>query len=272
MTQAHLKPVWQISRGDERPCLLSDRELLTLAELGHLQANDLLWRPGFEGWRTVRSLMGHLTTPPPLPGDRPKQICARAPSLLRGAYRHIGRVEFDLEAFLRRAKQPRNLAGLLAAVVLVGALGIAFHKSLGTDTQPAIQNSASNEPPPASIEPSQPKPEPSAANAVTPLEPTGQAASEGGIVVRTVRVLSIDSLESSDASASVSNPVPEAPYNSIPLPTKKPAIPNQNLNTAGVVRANTTPRGISQTANTEVAVVHDRPSEVTLGFRTMDGP
>jgi hypothetical protein len=21
----------------------------------HLQANDLLWRPGFEGWRTVRS-------------------------------------------------------------------------------------------------------------------------------------------------------------------------------------------------------------------------
>ena len=102
-----------------------------LAELGHLQASDLLWRPGFEGWRTVRSLMGDLTTPPLPPSilqkDRPKQICAKASSLSWSTHRHSGRV--DLETFLGRAKQPRNLAGLLAAVILVGALGIAFHKS-----------------------------------------------------------------------------------------------------------------------------------------------
>jgi hypothetical protein len=242
-----------------------------LAELGHLQANDLLWRPGFEGWRTVRSLMGDLTTPPLPPSilqkDQPKQICAKASSLSWSTHRHSGRV--DLETFLGRAKQPRNLAGLLAAVILVGALGIAFHKSFATDTQPAIRNSASNEPPPVSIEPSQPKPDPAAANAVTPFESTHQAELEGGIVVRTVRVLSIDNLEPSDASASVPNPAPEAPSNSVPLPTKKPAIPNQSLNTAGLMRANT---AVSQTANAGAPVVHDRPSEITLGFRTMDGP
>jgi hypothetical protein len=268
MTQAHLKPVWQISRGDERPCLLSDRELLMLAELGHLQANDLLWRSRFEGWRTVRSLMGDLTTPPLPPSilqkDRPK-ICAKASSLSWSTHRHSGRV--DLETFVGRAKQPRNLVGLLAAVILVGALGIACHKSFATDTQPAIRNSASNEPPPVSIEPSQPKPDPTLANAVTPLE-SNHAELEGGIVVRTVRVLSIDNLEPSDASASVPNPAPEAPSNSVPLPTKKPAIPNQSLNTAGLMRANTV---VSQTANADAPVVHDRPSEITLGFRTMDG-
>jgi hypothetical protein len=269
MTQAHLKPVWQISRGDERPCLLSDRELLMLAELGHLQANDLLWRPGFEGWRTVRSLMGDLTTPPLPPSilqkDRPKQICAKASSISWSTHRHSGRV--DLEPFLGPAKQPRNLAGLLAAVILVGALGIAFHKSFATDTQPAIRNSASNEPPPVSIELSQPKPDPTAA--VTPFESTNQAVLEGGIVVRTVRVLSIDNLEPSDASASVPNPAPEAPSHSVPLPTKKPAIPNQSLNTAGLMRANTV---VSQTANADAPVLNDRPGEITLGFRTMDGP
>jgi hypothetical protein len=270
MTQAHLKPVWQISRGDERPCLLSDRELLMLAELGHLQANDLLWRPGFEGWRTVRSLMGDLTTPPLPPfilqNDRPKQICAKASSSSWSIHRHSGGVE--LETFLGRAKQPRNLAGLLAAVILVGALGIAFHKSFATDTQLAIRNSASNEPPPVSIEASQPKPEPTAANGVPPFE-SNKAELEGGIVVRTVRVLSIDNPEPSDASASVPNPAPEVPSNSVPLPTKKPAIPNQSLNTAGLMRANTV---VSQTANADAPVAHDRPSEVTLGFRTMDGP
>ena len=51
--------------------------------------------------------------------------------------------------------------------------------------------------------------------------------------------------------------------------TKKPAIPNQSLNTAGLMRANT---AVSQTANAGAPVVHDRPSEITLGFRTMDGP
>ena len=183
-----------------------------LAELGHLQANDLLWRPGFEGWRTVRSLMGDLTTPPLPPSilqkDRPKQICAKASSLSWSTHRHSGRV--DLETFLGRAKQPRNLAGLLAAVILVGALGIAFHKSFATDTQPAIRNSASNEPPPVSIEASQPKPEPTAANGVPPFE-SNQAELEGGIVVRTVRVLSIDNPEPSDASACARSAVKLSP-------------------------------------------------------------
>lgn len=60
MTKAHPKTVWHLSRGDEQHALISERELRLLAELGKLQPNDLLWKPGFDGWRTVHSVPGIL--------------------------------------------------------------------------------------------------------------------------------------------------------------------------------------------------------------------
>jgi hypothetical protein len=262
MAQAHPKPVWHLSRGDEAPCVLSDQELLLLAELGHLRADDLLWRPGFDGWRTVRSLLGHVTAPP-LPSsvslsERPKQIGAKATPLLSRYQKKSGSPGLiESTAFLGRVEHPRNLAGLLVATVLAGVLGLAMHKSFATDTQPALQYSASTEPHSASTEPhsastephfastephsastqpQQPKSEPAIANAV---ESTGQAELEGDIIVHTVRVVSIDKLQPSDASVLVPNPVSDEPSNSVPLPTKKPVRPIQRLNTAEGAQAST---------------------------------
>src|SRR5215210_946740 len=117
MGQAHPKPVWHFSRRGEPPCVLSNQELLLLAEFGHLRGDDLLWRRDFEGWKTIRSFLGNVTTPPVsstvlLPSHRSKLVPRAA---------LVDRVVF---------------AGLLAAVVLAGVLGIALHKSVSTDTQP----------------------------------------------------------------------------------------------------------------------------------------
>lgn len=273
MGQAHPKPVWHLTRKDERPCVLSDQELLLLAELGHLRADDLLWRPGFDGRRTVRSLLGHVTAPP-LPSstslsERPKQTGAKATPSLSRYKKKSGLPGLIESTAVDRVAYPRNLAGLLVAVVLVGVLGIAMHKSFYT--QPALQCAASIEPHSAatelyaasaephsaatelyassiephsaSTEPQQPKSESATANAVKPSESTGQAELEGGIIVRTVRVFSIDMPQPFDASALVPNPVSEGPSNSVPLPTKKPARPNQSVNTAEGVRASTAVRG-----------------------------
>ena len=258
MGQAHPKPVWHLSRRDERPCVLSNQELLLLAKLGHLRADDLLWRPDFDGWKTVRSLLGHETA-----SERPKQIGVKAaPSLSRyqksgsrglirptaasrtldgiarrictrltehvarwrgefpllasdcvrtiqlygrGASRHIKRFKFDLVSFLHRVEHPRNLAGLLVAMVLVGVLGIAMHKSFATDPQPGPKYTASNESRSAATElcaaSTELPTEPATANAEKPSKSASQNNSEGGIIVRKVRVFSIDMLKPSDASA-----------------------------------------------------------------------
>jgi hypothetical protein len=234
--QAHPKPVWHLSRGHERPCTLSNRELLLFAKLGHLRADDLLWRPDFDGWRTVRSLLAHVAAPP-LPrsislSERPKQIGVKGTPLLSGYQKKPGSPGL-IDVFLGRAEHPRNLAGLLVAVVLVGVLCTAMHKSFATDPQMALQASTepysatelyavSSGPHSASTEPQQPT-KPATANAVKPSESTRQAESEEGIIVRKVRVFSIDMLQPSDASALVPNPVSEGPSNAVPLPTKKPA-------------------------------------------------
>jgi hypothetical protein len=267
MGQAHSKPVWHLTRRDERPCVLSNQELLLLAKLGHLRADDLLWRPDFDGWKTVRSLLGHETAHP-LPismslSERPSQIGVKAaPSLSRyqksgsprlitptaasrkrdgiatliftrltehvarwwdefpllasdclgtiqlygrDASRHIKRFKFDLVSFLDRVEHPRNLAGLLVAMVLVGVLGMAVHKSFATDPQPAPKCTASNESHSATTElhtaSTELATEPATANAEKTSESTGQKESQRGIIVRKVRVFSIDMLQPSDASA-----------------------------------------------------------------------
>jgi hypothetical protein len=256
MGQAHLKPVWHLSRRDERPCVLSNQELLLLAKLGHLRADDLLWRPDFDGWKTVRSLLGHETAHPSSISlsERPRQIGVKAtpslsryqksgsPGLIRptaasrtldgiatlirtrltehvarwwdeftllasdclgtiqlygrGASRHIKRLKFDLMSFLDRVEHPRNLAGLLVAMVLAGVLGIAMHKFFATDPQPGPKYTASNESRSAATELSAASTElptePATVNAEKPSESASQKNSEGGIIVRKIRVFSID--------------------------------------------------------------------------------
>jgi len=47
------KPVidWYIARDGQQFVLLSEPEMQKFNELGHLRANDLVWRKGFPDWR-----------------------------------------------------------------------------------------------------------------------------------------------------------------------------------------------------------------------------
>ena len=58
--------MWHLSRGKQQRVVISDQELRLLARQGTLRADDLLWKRGFDGWRTAFSIPG-LLTPPPLP-------------------------------------------------------------------------------------------------------------------------------------------------------------------------------------------------------------
>ena len=49
------KPTWYLARGDKRYGPLADRELLLLAERGGLRTDDLLWKPGFDSWKSVHA-------------------------------------------------------------------------------------------------------------------------------------------------------------------------------------------------------------------------
>jgi hypothetical protein len=49
---------WYLSRGEEQHGPLTDRELLLLAERGGLKPDDLLWKPGFDGWKPVHAVCG----------------------------------------------------------------------------------------------------------------------------------------------------------------------------------------------------------------------
>ena len=69
--------VWHLSRGPEHQTVISDEALRRLAELGKVDANDLLWRPGLHSWIPARSVSG-LVTPPPLPVGRSDQTDANA--------------------------------------------------------------------------------------------------------------------------------------------------------------------------------------------------
>ena len=264
MAQAHSKRVWHLSRRDERPCVLSDQELLLLAELGHLRADDLLWRPGFDGYRAVRSLLGQITIPA-LPShislSERQQISVKATPLLSRYQKRSGSSGLiettaasqrlrtaTLEGANRHIKLV-DVVGLLVVVIFVGVLGLAMHKSLATDPQPALQystatelysaatelSSASTEAHSTSTEPQQPKSKPPSAE--RPSGFTDQAELEqGGVIVRTVRVFSIDVPQPSDASALVPNHASDGPSNSVPLPNRKPVRPIKRLNAEGEVR------------------------------------
>jgi hypothetical protein len=240
MAQAPPKRVWHLSRTGERPCVVSDQELLVLAELGRLRADDSLWRPDFHGYRTVRSLLGHGTVAPApsliLLSERSKRI--NVPDFL-------GPVETTAPAQKLRSAtlggENRHIklvgvVGLLIVVALVGVLGLAMHSSLAIESQPAIQSTAFAEPGFASAEPhsaSTPVQQPNSratANAGSYSGSTGQVEVEQGrLIVRKVRIVDIDVSQASAASALVPNPASEGPSNSVPLPSKKPARPIQSL-------------------------------------------
>jgi hypothetical protein len=50
------KSSWYLARGDKQYGPLADRELLLLAQRGGLRTDDLLWKPGFESWKSVHAV------------------------------------------------------------------------------------------------------------------------------------------------------------------------------------------------------------------------
>lgn len=197
----------------------------------------------------------------------------------RGAAQYVKKAELGLETCLSRVEHPRVLAGFLGAVVLVGVLDIAMHKSLA-DAQPALQNSGSTVA-------QQPEPE-ATTNSVSPLESTGRAVIEGATIDRTLlegdHAFSIVDIQLSDGFGAVARPAVEPPSNShppptkeaaasnaVPLPTKKPAKPIEGLNAAEDVRAKSpAARRVSQ-APTQKGARQPRPMPFgIIGFNYSD--
>jgi len=259
MAQANPKRVWHLSRRDERPCVVSNQELLLLAELGHLRADDMLWRPDFDGYRTVGSLLGDVPAP--------KQIRVEATPPSLGAVETTTLYTMPTTT-LGSAKRRLNLVGvvgLLVAVALLAGLGLVTYRSLATDPQPGPQDAALTEPAPASAESHsastdststhvQQPPEPETANAGSPAESARQAEQQQQqdvreeVIVRTVRVVDIDPPQVAKASPSVANPAPEGSSSAVPSPVKKPATPVQSQSTAREEQASSATSGrVSET-------------------------
>ncbi len=71
------KSSWYLARGDKQYGPLADRELLLLAERGGLRTDDLLWKPGFDSWKSVHALsdVGDLLGgPSPLSASMPAGV------------------------------------------------------------------------------------------------------------------------------------------------------------------------------------------------------
>ncbi len=58
--------VWYLARDGKQHGPLSDSEMKKLVELGHLKANDLVWKPGFADWRAAQAVF-----PPDSPTQAP---------------------------------------------------------------------------------------------------------------------------------------------------------------------------------------------------------
>jgi GYF domain 2 len=105
--------VWHLSRDPEHCTVISDQALRALAALGKLRPNDLLWRSGFESWRSALSMPG-LLAPPPLPTKRSDQTLAEAGWL-------VSYVDLDFRG-LRKISTSihRNLFGWSQGILLLG--------------------------------------------------------------------------------------------------------------------------------------------------------
>ena len=238
MAQVTAKRVWHLSRPDERPCLVSDRELLLLAKLGRLRADDMLWGPDFDRYKTVRSLLGDVPAP--------RQIRVEATPPPSSALETTTLYRMPTTA-LGSAKRRLNLigvAGLLVAVALLAELGLVTYRFLATDPGTTTQVAAVTEPDPAPPKSQSasadftPAPAAATANAesrsgsASHAEPK-QRGAQGEVPVRTVKVIDIAPPRRPNARVSVTESASEGRSDSVPPPIKRPASPTQNLSTAG---------------------------------------
>ena len=80
MTGTETDIQWHIAREGKQYGPLSDAELRMLVAGGHLQAADLVWRPGFADWRQAGSVFtlkpAPAALPPPTPGKDPSRSAA----------------------------------------------------------------------------------------------------------------------------------------------------------------------------------------------------
>jgi GYF domain 2 len=67
---------WHLSREGQQYGPMSHQKLLEMVEHGQLQADDLLWRPGYDAWRPASDIPG-LLKPPPIDGTAVGQSPAR---------------------------------------------------------------------------------------------------------------------------------------------------------------------------------------------------
>ena len=244
MAQANPKRVWHLSRRDEPPCVVSDRELLLLAKLGHLRADDMLWGPDFDGYRPVRSLLGDVPAS--------KQIRVEATAFFGGAVETTDLYTMPTTT-LGSAKRRLNLlgvVGLLVGVALLAGLGLVTYRFLATDPEPATHAAAVIEPVPArhgsqsaasdstAAPVQQPAPQPATANAespvgsATPAEPP-QDEAKADVIVRTVKVVDIDPPQVANASSSVPTQPAMARETQFHRRSRSPLAPEQSQNPAG---------------------------------------
>jgi hypothetical protein len=255
---------WHLSRGNEKHGPISDRELLLLAELGQLRDDDLLWRPGFDGWRTANSLPGVLN-PPPLPNGARTAFRLRLDKIyrwldgrvgealaiaddwsksiqlwVRDVYSHIKQAKFDRGTFASRVQYPQLLAGLLFAVVGVCALDMARHSSFATSSEAALKDSGSPELASTTLNST-------AADAVILLpseQPLLETTASDQPIHDDAGASSVIDPQPSHEIVSVGDSSSVVPSNSvllepstpIPLPVKKPAKPINSMSTAQAPR------------------------------------
>ena len=167
---------WHLKRGQKIYSSISHRELRLLAELGHLQPDDLLWRPGLGSWTSVSTAPGVPTLL--LPRDsqtkqwdltkigaifwtrmgelffaasndlRKLNLSTRqhTPSVkghLQLAYNRVAShwTAFNLIEVLRQVRPQGIVAGLLVMAVFVGALDFAMKSSSATGNKAQVSNS-----------------------------------------------------------------------------------------------------------------------------------
>jgi GYF domain 2 len=245
MAQVQPKAVWHLLRGQEKQGCISDQELLLLAELGHLKPNDLLWRPGFDGWRAANSVPGILT-PPRLPGSvpslraLPSQLGTKTdPSLsvaaekiarwltqslliskdyarsigvhLRHAYRQLSPPRFDFGTLLSRI-QPRGVvAGLLILLIFVGSLILVIRgTAIGTQPNVTFQEKLQTL---------------TAPNAAKPFQTAVSAESKIEIHYTASEAFNVDNIRPTQRF--ISEPSPVAQSEPVPLPTRKSVVQSE---------------------------------------------
>jgi GYF domain 2 len=157
MVRMRPRPVWHLRRGQKLYGRVSDRELRLLVELGHLKSDDLLWRPGFGGWKSAESVPGVLA-PAQLPPvhSLSAQLSAKITALFSAAWRWVIRSQDHARKLVRTLKyfrwpkfrfgdlselmQRRGvLAGLLIAAMFAGSIDVAMRAfAIGAETSQKV--------------------------------------------------------------------------------------------------------------------------------------